>query len=337
MTPISSSGSEHIYNPEPAPPEPDEVIWLIGDGRSGTTWAADLINCRHAHRLMFEPFHPRHVPGMQRLGFHRYLRPDEPAAEIRKLAAEVFSGRLRHHRVDAGTEPPEARKLLIKDIFANLFAHWAARRFPRVKIVLLIRNPFAVAWSKHRARVWLRPRRPEELLAQPKLRADYLRPFEATIRDADDFIERQVTIWAIIHYVPLLQFRPGQILTVFYEDLVEDPHRELSRVFAFSSPETPVRPFELSAELLNRPSRVTDPNRAFVAGRSPIDAWQQRLSARQIERGRSILRRFELEELYGTDGSPDRRITDKLLARPSVGPGPILPPIAIARGDRSAP
>src|SRR5688572_637852 len=38
-----------------------ERLWLIGDGRSGTTWAANLLNHRGRYRQLFEPFHPQMV------------------------------------------------------------------------------------------------------------------------------------------------------------------------------------------------------------------------------------------------------------------------------------
>jgi hypothetical protein len=41
------------------------IVWVIGDGRSGTTWLMELINWRKTYREMFEPFHPRFVNGRQ--------------------------------------------------------------------------------------------------------------------------------------------------------------------------------------------------------------------------------------------------------------------------------
>ena len=38
-----------------------EVIWLIGDVRSGTTWVSNLINHENKYRTMFEPFHPNYI------------------------------------------------------------------------------------------------------------------------------------------------------------------------------------------------------------------------------------------------------------------------------------
>ena len=37
-------------------------VYLAGDGRSGTTWISEIINCDNRYRYMFEPFHPSFVP-----------------------------------------------------------------------------------------------------------------------------------------------------------------------------------------------------------------------------------------------------------------------------------
>ena len=38
------------------------VGWMVGSGRSGTTWLASLINADHTMREVFEPVHPLFFP-----------------------------------------------------------------------------------------------------------------------------------------------------------------------------------------------------------------------------------------------------------------------------------
>lgn len=299
-------------HPPPIRTDFEEVIWLIGDGRSGTTWLSELIARSGEYRTMFEPFHPQQVQGMSSLWPPRYLRPSDPEASIYRLALEVFSGRLRHPWVDAQGYRSAAVKLLIKDIFANLFACWAARRFQGLRIILMIRHPFAVAWSKSRHRDWFWMKKPTDFLRQPKLLADFLRPFEDLILNVgDDFIERQVLIWAVLHHVPLAQFRADQIQVVFYEDLARDTNQELGRLFG--------RRFDLSREILQRPSRVTDSQRDFSTGPATGGGWRRGLTSRQVDRGLRILSLFGLERLYGEGVEPDHRVVESLLARSVTG------------------
>ena len=115
------------------------VLWLIADGRSGTTWISSLINHDGSLREMFEPFHPfnREVRGFFP---DRYIRPGQRPDPIERTAREIFSGRLTNRRIDQANDRLWFRGLLIKDIFANLLARWALDRFPRLLIVLLVSN-----------------------------------------------------------------------------------------------------------------------------------------------------------------------------------------------------
>jgi hypothetical protein len=295
-----------------------DIIWLIGDGRSGTTWVASLINYKKKYREMFEPFHPRLVKGMECLEPHQYIRPDDPKDSVRKIAEHVFSGRLNDKRVDAGNRRIFYKGLLIKDIFVNLFAYWAVRHFPGVKVVLLIRNPFAVALSKYKTRDWFWLTNPLSLLNQPDLYEDYLHPFEDLIRrvgSGTDYIQKQILIWSIINYIPLLQFSLEQIHVVFYEEVYADPNYEISRIVNYVTHDNRKWQTSISEEAIKKPSRVTDKGSNILTGSSPIDAWKNELSAGQIDEGLAILSHFGFDRLYRSDVMPDREIIEKLLKK----------------------
>jgi hypothetical protein len=276
-----------------------DVTWLVGDGRSGTTWATGLINWDRRCCEMNEPFHPRCVKAMKNLRLHEYIRPEDSGHELLPVASKVFSGRLRHPRVTWNNHALTYRSLVIKDVFVNLLACWAARHFPDLKIVLLIRNPFAVALSKWKTRHWRWMTDPKEFLDQKALLEDYLRPFEDLIAtERDDFIERQVLIWAIIHYVPLLQFKPGQIHIAFYENLIEHPEQELARLFGYLTPESADRMTAGALQIRTRPSSMALDRGKLNRDQWPIGQWKEALSAEQISRGMRILARFGLDRLY---------------------------------------
>ncbi len=289
--------------------EYEETVWLIGDGRSGTTWVSDLINHGRRYREMFEPFHPMAIDAMRFLRPHQYMRPDERHEQFEKVAADVFSGRFMHPRVDAASRAFFCRKLLIKDIFANLFAYWASRRFPELKIVLLIRNPFAVALSKSRKKDWLWVDDPMILLQQQALFEDYLQPFEDLIAETagnGDYILRQILIWSILHHVPLRQFGENRLHIVFYEEMFADPNRELSSLLAFLSDQEESPAVELDKRTIGRLSRFSGRESTLATGKSPVTSWKSELSSRQIDAGLTILHAFGLDGLYDENSMPCR-------------------------------
>ena len=262
-----------------------EVIWLIGDGRSGTTWLSSLMNHNKNHREMFEPFHPLRVKASRFLRRHQYLRPDESNDQLWRLATDVFTGRFTSFRVDSDNRSLLYNGLIIKDIFANLFSYWVSRRFPDVKIILLVRNPFAVALSKSKKRSWLWLTEPMELLEQECLLEDYLRPYEDLIRETsrrNNFILNQILIWSILNYVPMHQFKAGEIHVVFYEHLFADPIRQVSEIVRFVRPRTGSVSEELDSRLINRPSRFSDRESSIVSGISPVDSWKTRYRRRML-------------------------------------------------------
>jgi hypothetical protein len=292
-----------------------DVVWLFGEGRSGTTWLSNLLNYNDRYREMFEPFHPRYVKHASQWPYHFYLAPGTDDEAFERFSRKVFSGRLITRRVDMDNHGYFYDGLLIKDIFANLYAAWVADRFPGIKKVFLIRNPFAVALSKYNKRNWHWLEEPSQLLAQQSLHHDHLKPFEDLILGVgDDYIERQVLIWAILHYVPLAQLDLDQVHVVFYEHLYADPESELGALFHYlQRPEAgEENPGYLDA--VNRPSWVSGSSSNIILGRSPISQWRKELSSRQIDRGREILERFGLDGLYAGDDLPNKAfLRDRLL------------------------
>ena len=292
-----------------------EVIWLIGDGRSGTTWVSNLINHNKSYREMFEPFHPRLVRGMNFLLLQQYIRPRDSNKQLEIIASDVFSGKFMNPRVDSGNRSFLYRGLLIKDIFANLFSCWVSSNFPKVKIILLIRNPFSVALSKYKLKNWLWLTEPIDLLKQSALYEDYLRPFEDLIRRTSkegDYVLCQILIWSIINYVPLIQFNRGQIHVMFYEDVFTKPGDEISKMFRFVRPGIESHSINLDRESVNRPSRFAGPESNLLRGTSPVTSWKDELTFQQIDAGLKILQCFGFAELYDDNSIPNWQVLNNI-------------------------
>jgi hypothetical protein len=273
-----------------------EVIWVIGDGRSGTTWLSSIINWHGRYREMFEPFHPEFVPEMRSLRPYQYVRVGSVTGEFRELVNTVFSGRLRHGRVDAQTPPRLHRGLVVKDIFAHLFAAAVLHEVPAIKLVLIIRNPIDVALSKLKLRSWWWPDDPRLFLEQKSLMEDYLYPFEAQIANCStDFVARQVMIWAVLHYVLFQQLTTNRVHVVFYEQFRVAPETEVRRLFQFLGQKQFENGLPLSLwQAIKKPSRMS---------RDSLRQEGQRSAQQSLDTG-SVLAGFGLDCLYTSDGTP---------------------------------
>lgn len=283
------------------------AIWLFGDGRSGTTFVADLINFQRHYRELFEPFHPVYVKQMQGLPMHMYLRPGFNSPRMNNMAMDVFTGRLVAPFVDSSSTRMNYRNLIIKDIFANLLARWVLEQLPEVKIkpVLLVRNPFAVALSKYKKKGWNWMTDPSGFLKQQELVDDYLQGFVEHIQKVeDDYIVRQVMIWSVIHYVPLRQFEAGELYVLFYENLLADPHTELRSLLSYLDIAVTDQEFDRMLSKMSVPSRVSGDESTIVQGVSPVDSWRNEITYSQHASGIQILKLFGLDHIYGDSTIP---------------------------------
>ncbi|MEL6159316.1 MAG: sulfotransferase domain-containing protein [Cyanobacteria bacterium J06623_5] len=296
-----------------------DVVWLAGDGRSGTTWVSNLVNWHGQYREMFEPFHPELIAELRAAKLHQYLKPNDVDNELSSILRSIFSGEFYHPRPDALNRRFLYKGLLVKDIFANLLIGWVNQQLPHIKKVLVIRNPFAVALSKQKRVRGLWMKNPRDFLLQPSLIEDYLSPFEGLIkRVGGSFLERQLMIWAIIHYVPLQQMRDRQInqsdvYILFYENLFAQPREEVRKLFEYLfEREIPTMNEKLLAKI-ERPSRSPGKDSNIMLGKSPVDSWRNEISAQQLEQGVRLLENFGLHELYGSSSTPHEEALLKLL------------------------
>ena len=275
-----------------------QSIFLAGTGRSGTTWLSDIINYQNEYRLIFEPFRPDKVPLCTRFRYRQYLRPENQDRDFIAAARAILSGKVRSDWTDRFNERCIASRRLIKDIRANLLLRWMHIHFCEMPIVLLLRHPCAVAYSRLKLN-W--HSHLEEFLAQEELMGDFLNPFRHDIERAQTEFEKQIFLWCIENYIPLKQFNRGEIQVVFYENLCKKPEDEIHKLFGFLGKDWD------GAVLANLrdPSPTSRRERAVMSGDTLIDSWRKHITRDQTQRAVEILSLFGLDEIYSYDSMPN--------------------------------
>ena len=286
-------------------------LLVAGTGRSGTAWVSEIVNYANAFRYMFEPFHPYEVPICKHFRYRQYLRPDCSDPAYVEPARAILSGRIRNAWIDSFNKKIIARRRLINDIRANLLLRWIAEQFPGVPIVLVLRHPCAVAasrlalhWDAHL----------EEFLAQDALVEDFLEPFRSHIEAADSDFERQIYLWCVENYVPLHQFRRGEIHLAFYENFIERPSFEVERLFGYLGME--LRKHVFAA--VERASPLSRRVSAVVTGENALDHWKTDVSPAKVELALGITKSFGLDVIYGLDLLPNVDAAYGLLRAPDL-------------------
>lgn len=290
-------------------------VWIIGSGRSGSTWLTELMRSQQPYRILFEPFHSGYVPDAHFLKQHLYLRPGEIHPEMESLSKKIFTGNCNFKRVDMYNRSKFYSGLLIKDIYTNLFAKWVHEKYPGLKIIYLIRHPCEVAVSKYITRNFKWMEDPSVLLQQKNLYQDYLKPYESLIHkitSKEDYLLNQIMLWSVINFIPLKQFNRDDVHVVFYENLVAEPEKCLTGIFSYIYGEKKNEPISLHKHHISKPSStVYYRDKEYTA--PPLNRWKNIFSKNQIDKCREILDEFGLSTLYGDDGMPSADVPDILL------------------------
>jgi hypothetical protein len=286
----------------------NDAVFLAGTERSGTTWVADSINCGKNYRFMFEPFWAQKVPACSAIAPQEYLRPDDRSVEKVAAATTIISGQVRNRWVDGYHRTFVARKRLIKDVRSNLYLKWLSDLFPDMPVMLLIRHPCAVAKSQIERKHGFATTE-KTFLSQPKLVEDYLEPFVSEIRQDHSPFEDRIFRWCIQNYVPLKQFRMGEIYVAFYESLCVDPEVEYRSILDYLN--VPHNRDIRSAA--SKPSPMSQPDSAVHTGASLVDSWRESVSSSDASAALDILKLFGLDRLYGESSMPSVHALDHIM------------------------
>jgi hypothetical protein len=272
------------------------TVLLAGSARSGTTWLGDVINFNNGYRYMFEPFHPRHGIPFGDIDGRRYIRSGSSESNDIAIARSILSGRVRSEWVDKFNKKMVCNKRLVKDVYANLILKWLQDNFPEIKIIFIIRHPYAVASSRQKLPDWNFFHNPDQFLSQDDLMEDFLHPFESQISSVQSDFAKEVLSWCIDNYVPLKQFKRGDIHLALYEDFRMTPEREIDRMLDFIGEKSRKEAYSN----LSRPS-LTSRGGGIAAVN---ESWKNRITSSHEEEARSIIKTFGLDQIYPDDSAP---------------------------------
>ena len=286
----------------------DATIFVCGMGRSGTTWVGNVINHDGSYRTLFEPFLAAKVPAARGFQYIQYINRTDPRPELAVGAEQILSGRVRGFWVDQENRGLFYRRRLIKEVRCNLMLGWLKQRRPDMPIVLVTRNPMAVAgswlhlgWGKE----WMGDGTDFDcMVSQPDLLRDFPLISEAIGQiDREDPMERIIFQWCVFHLVPFAELGAPERLVVAYENLLLNTHAEVKRLFRYLGARCN---WDEVAATINTPSTTNFRQRDIgQEQRQLLAGWRSDLSADQVKRAKRVLSLFAMDRLYDDDGMPD--------------------------------
>jgi hypothetical protein len=274
----------------------DSTVWVVGLGRSGTTWVSELINHKNDYRLLFEPFHPCFVECVREYPKHLYMRRDMEDENLKSFYERVFSGKIKNERVKCfrGNYNDKIiyKKKVVKDIFCCMMTDWISENFENLKKVLVLRHPCAVALSRcnHRDGKWLKDM--SKLLNQDDLYDDYLHKVDDVILNAKSFFKKQVVLWCVVNSVMLDKVTDKSTHVVFYEELVSESDKTIRKLFKHVS-----EPLGKEiGQIFSQESSTSWGKRSSPEER--LLSWKKSLGKNMIKDSMKILKRFSLYSIY---------------------------------------
>lgn len=206
---------------------PESMVWVFGSGRSGSTWVRSIMSEMDGHRIWEEPmvgklfgeFHARADAESRRSA--GFILGDSTRKgwrrAIRNFVLEV--ARYSFPRLGPG------EYLVVKEPNGSIGAPLLMEALPESRMVLLIRDPRDVISSVLDASKkggWLRERW-DDAAEQPEL-AD---------EDPDGFVKSWAAVYrdGVGNALRAYRVHPGPKALVKYEDLVDDTHTAMSRLY----------------------------------------------------------------------------------------------------------
>lgn len=271
-----------------------DTIVVFGDGRSGTTWIAQTLASLPGAGVLFEPLHPKRVPGVTEAGFtwRTYVRRGAEWPNGRRLLEDAFAGRpLNLWTGSLFTRPKRVTRWIVKCIRGNRLVPWMSDWMqPRAR-VLVLRHPCAIVGSQI-ASDWTVPDAPYA----PELLED-LPQIASILETCSTPEERRALDWAVNTIVAL----PSRSTwtTVCYEELVEGRVTFESMLDAWDLP--------VPEALTERSSVWSHTSRKRDRGFHPtttVTEWTTQLTDEQVRRVLAVTHALGLD-FYGEDPRPD--------------------------------
>ncbi len=285
--------------------------FIVGSGRSGTTWVQDALADANNLRPVFEPLHPA-VSDIGARYAYRALAAEDPEPDLEQFFDEAAAGRKYRlwtlYRLPGGSLVPQTRHMttlegikteyrrrlrflrersalaaaarrpvpLIKCIRANLMLGWLSQRCG-ARVVLMVRHPGAVVESQFRLGRdvnWNPVPILDRYRKDARLHELTGGRYRSLLARKMSRIEALTANWVIENQWPIAHAADDGVEVVYYERLKSVPEREWRTVCrALHLANIP------AAEALARPSQQSSNGSSGAKG---APKWLRALTREQI-------------------------------------------------------
>lgn len=274
-------------------------IFVVGDGRSGTTLLGELLNPGRIYMEMFEPFHPHFNEPLKGYPLYPIITPDETADHFDAYAHAVFTGQYYSGRTHGQNTNALYHGVMIKDIFSQLCLKRIRIQYPALNMIFIMRHPFATSLSKFKKNDWIWMREPEEFFQRPKVQQQLL-PYSDLLNTSNNQWRKYLLIWCVVHHLMLQQINRDDVHVVFYEEILLRPWELLEELFTkLGSQSVFLENKEEIQKTLTTGNVCTKEIKESTD--EMLEGWKSEISEADQEWGWMVLQRFNFDQVYGRD------------------------------------
>ncbi|WP_412972328.1 sulfotransferase domain-containing protein [Glaciecola sp. MF2-115] len=280
------------------------VIWLLSEGRSGSTWVSSLLSNNGKALQVFEPFHPEVTSQNSNFTPYAYNSNLTSDSEVIKFYKQVFTGRLLHRRVNYDNRRVMYSGIVVKDIFASLTSKAVYAHHKDVKVIILIRNPLDVVLSKRLTakQGWFWPNNLDIFLNNEALLANLTaaqKNLIYSISQSGSESEKQMVHWIMSYFVSFLEFDTEDYYLLFYESIKATPDIELVKIRRFLGSHSKFYSNDCNLALITSMSRTLQTSNSHTNWKEKI---YKSFAKKELNTMSKLLQTFNLTSLYGNDG-----------------------------------
>lgn len=280
--------------------EPLENIIIFSDPRGGSTWITELIKRISRTAVLWEPLHLEEVNLFKKLGFawRQFIPESDKWEEAEKAFENMLRGKVLNHWTCYLSSPIDfmrAEKMVVKLCRANALIPWLTGVFAfRFDPVYLVRHPFAVAASQMKHGSWDKPF--NGYIIPEGRYSEFYKNHTEFLLSLETKEETLVATWCLTNMVPLSHPENNRRwITVFYENLLMDPEKEIERIFSRWGMPMP----EDIIKMVRFPSATAKEKTFSRSAQSQLYKWKSFFDREQIERMSGVLEYFNVAHYTG--------------------------------------
>ncbi|WP_119067285.1 sulfotransferase [Rubrobacter indicoceani] len=254
---------------------PENMVWVFGTGRSGSTWISRMMRDLSGFALWNEPLvghmigHLYHQRGSEIQHLRNFMFGGDESLWLPPLREYILSAATAKYPQNAGES---RRYLVVKEPHGSIGADLISRALPESRMVLLVRDPRDVTASK------LDAHRPDGWARKGRLYSDLS-------GDETKYVTARAEGYAVDMDNAHRAYRvhPGPKATVRYEDVRAEPEEHLRRLL--EELRLPVRPADIAATVRKHDwSKVpeAEKGRGKIRRKARPGGWQEDLTEEQI-------------------------------------------------------